>query len=167
MSKKGYIVLRKSFEYNDEINSEPESGGGNPVKIFTSMKAAEDELNKLERLAWRQEEPGSYCYSLEDISSLDNDSIAEQIASIFGTNTRMSERRDELMAKLGKTLKGNALEDAVTAAIKAEFGDDEEAEELDSDWSVPKEATDEQIDRVREVFDNLNFYFIEEAPIDE
>lgn len=42
-----YVVLENSFEYNDEIYSPPECGGGKPVKVFTSNEKAQEHCDKL------------------------------------------------------------------------------------------------------------------------
>ncbi len=36
-----FVVVKNSFEYNDEYYSTPEDGGGNPVKVFTNEEVAQ------------------------------------------------------------------------------------------------------------------------------
>ena len=44
---KAYIILRKGFEYNDEIYSQPDSGGGTPEKVFFTKEDAKQEILRL------------------------------------------------------------------------------------------------------------------------
>jgi len=47
MTKK-YLLMELSWEYNDEYYYRPESGGGNPVKLFNTKEAAMKERDTLE-----------------------------------------------------------------------------------------------------------------------
>ena len=42
-----YVVLQKGFEYNDEVYSQSESGGGHPHKIFFTEEAARQEVKRM------------------------------------------------------------------------------------------------------------------------
>lgn len=48
MSKK-YILMERSWQYNDEYYYQPEDGGGKPVKIFNSKELADAERDKLNK----------------------------------------------------------------------------------------------------------------------
>jgi hypothetical protein len=50
MSKK-YIVMERGFEYDDEYHREGE--GGEPVKIFDTKVAAEQEASRLNNDTWK------------------------------------------------------------------------------------------------------------------
>ncbi len=46
--KKGYVIVRVGWEYNDEYYNRPEQGGsGKPVKVFIDQRHAVAEKNKL------------------------------------------------------------------------------------------------------------------------
>ena len=63
----GYVVLQKGFEYNDEIYSSSESGGGNPHKIFFTKEGAKEEVEKLNIEEFKQTNITEYTYDIEDI----------------------------------------------------------------------------------------------------
>ena len=43
-----FVILQKGFEYNDEIYSQPESGGGgNPHKIFFTREGCSEEVERM------------------------------------------------------------------------------------------------------------------------
>lgn len=64
---KAYVILNKGYEYNDEIYSESESGGGHPKKIFFTKEDAQKEINKLNILEFKQTNIDGYAYDLGDI----------------------------------------------------------------------------------------------------
>lgn len=64
---KAYVILNKGYEYNDEIYSEPESGGGTPKKIFFTKSDAQKEVLKLNIEEMKETDIESYAYDLSDI----------------------------------------------------------------------------------------------------
>ena len=63
---KGYIILEKGFQYNDEINSN-EGDGGMPVKIFLNKEFASKELYRLEIEKLKSINITDYCYQVDEI----------------------------------------------------------------------------------------------------
>jgi hypothetical protein len=168
---KGYIILRRNFEYNDEINEGGE--GGEPVHVFTDKSKAQEKMDELELKAWREERLCDYCYNWSDISRFSSEILRGEIRKILGasapkkTLSPQELRRQELEKNLGESLNGKALERAVNAVILEEFGEDEEEadDDLDMEWSIPSSATDEQVKQIIKLFD-FSFFYIEDAPID-
>ena len=64
---KGFILMRKGFEYNDEIMYEPEGGGGTPTKIFFQKDLAEVEMVQRNIKEFKETDLAEYTYDLEDI----------------------------------------------------------------------------------------------------
>ena len=64
---KGYIVLQKGFEYNDEVYSETESGGGHPQKIYFNRETALEEVKRLNIKEFKETNISLYSYDIEDI----------------------------------------------------------------------------------------------------
>ena len=62
-----YVVLQKGFEYNDEVYSQSESGGGHPHKIFFTIEAAKEEVDKINITEFKQTNITDYSYDIEDI----------------------------------------------------------------------------------------------------
>ena len=63
----GYVVLQKGFEYNDEVYSESESGGGHPRKIYFNKQTALDEVKRLNINEFKNTDISLYSYEIEDI----------------------------------------------------------------------------------------------------
>lgn len=72
----GYVVLQKGFEYNDEVYSTTESGGGNPHKIFFTKEGAEEEVEKMNIEEFKQTNITQYSYDIEDICD-DSDELLQ------------------------------------------------------------------------------------------
>lgn len=72
----GYVVLQKGFEYNDEVYSTTESGGGNPHKIFFTKEGAEEEVEKMNIEEFKQTNITHYSYDIEDICD-DSDELLQ------------------------------------------------------------------------------------------
>lgn len=62
--KKAYVILRKGFEYDDNIYSETE--GGNPNLIVFSKKEAEQKVYELNIKEYKECSLSDYSYDLED-----------------------------------------------------------------------------------------------------
>ena len=75
---KVYIVMEKSFEYNDEIYYTPESGGGNPENVFTDKEKAEQFARQKNVEFMKAHNPSEFSYepSLEFL----NKNISQQDA---------------------------------------------------------------------------------------
>ena len=63
----GYVVLQKGYEYNDEIYSQAESGGGHPHKIFFTQEGAREEVEKMNISEFKNTNISEYFYDVEDI----------------------------------------------------------------------------------------------------
>lgn len=63
---KGYVILEKGFQYNDEIHSN-EGEGGIPVKIFLNKEFASKELYRLEIEKLKSINITDYCYQVDEI----------------------------------------------------------------------------------------------------
>ena len=63
----GYIILQKGFEYNDEVYSEPENGGGHPKKIYFNRENALSEVKRLNIKDFKETNISLYSYEIEDI----------------------------------------------------------------------------------------------------
>src|SRR4051812_36679262 len=109
---KGYVIIEKNFEYNDEYYYEGEGGGGTPEHVYTDHLKAEQELSRLERDKWRGEQPGQYsgeftCVALTD--NEDEEEVGQELARIFpnlvqGKPSKRQKRKVELQTQLARTL---------------------------------------------------------------
>lgn len=63
----GYVVVQVGYDYNDEIYSRSDSGGGTPTKVYLDYKKAQAEVHRLNLLELVTCEIGQYAYDLEDI----------------------------------------------------------------------------------------------------
>jgi len=62
---KGYVVMEKGFEYNDEINYSAE--GGFPKKIYFNIDDVKGEVERLNLEKLKGEDISNYAYNLEDV----------------------------------------------------------------------------------------------------
>jgi hypothetical protein len=67
--KKAYVILKKGFEYDDNIYSESE--GGSPSLIVFSKEDAKKKVNELNAKEYKQCSLNEYSYDLEDSLSVD------------------------------------------------------------------------------------------------
>lgn len=67
--EKAYVILKKGFEYDDNIYSESE--GGNPSLIVFSKEDAKKKVNELNAKEYKQCSLNEYSYDLEDSLSVD------------------------------------------------------------------------------------------------
>jgi len=67
-NKKGYVIQKIGYEYNDETYYRPEDGGGNPVVVITDEFIAKKRWLELEVEAWREQRIGYYGDGLDDIA---------------------------------------------------------------------------------------------------
>jgi len=84
--EKAYVILRKGFEYDDNIYSESE--GGSPSLIVFSKEDAKKKVDELNSKEYKQCSLNEYSYDLEDSLSVD---VSEY-----------DEFNDSLTAKYGK-----------------------------------------------------------------
>lgn len=66
---KAFVVCQIGYEYNDEINTRPESGGGTPIKVFRNEISAKKECNSANLQFLRnhcEDNFGQYCYELHE-----------------------------------------------------------------------------------------------------
>lgn len=81
MKKKAYVIMRTSWEYNDEVYHSTEDDAGHPLKVFLNKKKAEDFAIEETIKAWTHEDAFSgKFYNLEDI--LQNMNVDEFIGLI-------------------------------------------------------------------------------------
>lgn len=70
LTNKAYVIMESGFEYNDEINSRYQDGGGIPVKIYHCMKEAEDDVTRRYKQRITKDFSFSdYCYDISDLCS--------------------------------------------------------------------------------------------------
>lgn len=67
--EKAYVILKKGFEYDDNIYSESE--GGSPSLIVFSEEDAQKKVNELNAKEYKQCSLNEYSYDLEDSLSVD------------------------------------------------------------------------------------------------
>jgi hypothetical protein len=71
--KKAYVILKKGFEYDDNIYSENDGGGGNPSLICFSKPDAIKKVRELNILEYKQVAINQYTYELEDSLNVSHD----------------------------------------------------------------------------------------------
>lgn len=102
--KKAYVILRKGFEYNDEINNPVE--GGHPHLIVFSKEEAKKAIDELNSKEFKQSSLNDYSYDVMDILDVDieqyenfNKSLVEKYGPISLSNKwETSENRLHPMA---------------------------------------------------------------------
>ena len=62
-----FVILQKGFEYNDEIYSQSESGGGNPHKIFFTREGCSEEVERMNIKQFKETNITEYSYDVEDV----------------------------------------------------------------------------------------------------
>lgn len=90
---KAYVILQKGFEYNDEVYSENDGGGGNPQIICFSKEDAKSKVEQLNFDEYKIRSLQDYTYDLEDVLNVDvseyesfNESLIEKYGPIVTTN---------------------------------------------------------------------------------
>jgi hypothetical protein len=87
---KGYIILEKGFEYNDEIYNSSE--GGNPLKIYLSYDFAKKEYQRLTIQKFKTINITDYDYDVsnlcDNLEALTN--LCESLNKKYGTIERTS-----------------------------------------------------------------------------
>ena len=69
--KKAYVILRKGFEYDDNIYNETE--GGNPSLIVFSKEEARQKVYELNIKEYKECSLSTYSYDMEDILNVEID----------------------------------------------------------------------------------------------
>jgi len=84
---KAHVIVKKGYEYDDNIYSESE--GGNPELICFSKEDAEAKVNELNKREFKTSSLSYYSYSLDDILNVDveeyekfNESLVEKYGTI-------------------------------------------------------------------------------------
>jgi len=67
--KTGFVILKKGFEYNDEINSP--NDGGHPELIVFSREDAKKIVDELNSKEFKQSSLNDFCYDVEEILNVD------------------------------------------------------------------------------------------------
>jgi hypothetical protein len=88
---KAYVILKKGFEYDDNIYNESE--GGNPQIVCFSKEDAKIKVDQLNFEEYKIRSLTEYTYDLEDVLSVDvedyekfNESLVEKYGPIVTTN---------------------------------------------------------------------------------
>jgi hypothetical protein len=68
MGRAVYVIQSIGYEYNDEINYVPESGGGHAKVVYLDEVAAKKKLMELEIKEWRRQDIGRYGYGIDEIA---------------------------------------------------------------------------------------------------
>ena len=83
--KKAYVILRKGFEYDDNIYSETE--GGSPSLIVFSKEEAQQKVYELNIKEYKECSLSTYSYDMEDILNVEideYDSFNESLNQKYG-----------------------------------------------------------------------------------
>jgi hypothetical protein len=83
-TKKMYVILETSFEYNDEIYHSPESGGGHAVICSENKEAIEKECEarNFSQFISNFGELNQYFYNPDDVFSDENVKLLEKLKII-------------------------------------------------------------------------------------
>jgi hypothetical protein len=91
---KAHVIVKKGYEYDDNIYSQSESGGGSPELICFSKADAEAKVNDLNKQEFKTSSLSYYSYDLEDILNVDveeyqkfNESLVEKYGKINKKNS--------------------------------------------------------------------------------
>lgn len=68
---KAYVILRKGFEYDDNIYSEYDGGGGTPDTIVFSKEDAIKKVEELNIQEFKDENIANYSYDIEDVLNVE------------------------------------------------------------------------------------------------
>ena len=79
--KKAYVVMKKGYEYDDEIYYENGDGGGHPSKIFFTKESSDAEVARLNIEKVRRNELYHYYHDIEDICD-DTEGLKELCESL-------------------------------------------------------------------------------------
>ena len=66
--KKGFIIQKIGYEYNDEYYYRSGDGGGNPITVILNRELAKEKFFELEVESWRGTFLGYYGYELSELS---------------------------------------------------------------------------------------------------
>ena len=89
---KAYVILRKGFEYDDNIYHEYDGGGGSPDTIVFSKEDAIKKVQELNIEEFKNENIGNYSYDFDEILNVD----VEQYEDF---NKRLVEKYGEIERK--------------------------------------------------------------------
>jgi hypothetical protein len=70
---KAYVILRKGFEYDDNIYHEYDGGGGTPDMVVFSKEDAIKKVEELNIEEFKTENIVNYSYDMEDVLTVDID----------------------------------------------------------------------------------------------
>lgn len=81
-----WVVLRDSFEYDDEVYYPPQSGGGHPVYAATKKAVADAfcEKSNFQNFEEEFDEIGNYCRDWSDIFTPAGLKLAKETKAIVG-----------------------------------------------------------------------------------
>lgn len=74
---KAYVILRKGFEYDDNIYHEYEGGGGSPDMIVFSKEDASRKVEEMNIEEFKTENIANYSYDIEDVLTVERHEYEE------------------------------------------------------------------------------------------
>jgi hypothetical protein len=74
---KAYVILRKGFEYDDNIYNSYDGGGGTPDTIVFSKEDAIKKVEELNIEEFKTESITNYSYDIEDVLNVDIEEYEE------------------------------------------------------------------------------------------
>lgn len=141
---KVYIISTIDFDYNDEYMYSHEGEPGHPKYVYSSQEKAEAECLKL---------------NINELRGCDISGYSEDAGTLFDNVwTEDYKKRDKMLDSNWETIC-----DIFAYPEESDEGYSKENNPLNnySDWSIPEDATDEQIIKLMELI-NLRFYQIVE-----
>lgn len=189
---KVFVVMEVNWEYNDEYNFREE--GGEAKTAWHALEDARKELARLERERWRLhfskdsqwsttpsdwtegEDPADREEAGQTLYELFHQPESSEQHWITGLSVRDLKLDDEHAEEFLR-IQAKALKDPITAgeemrALLMPLGKENHIADNEIDFEdyyehfiIPAGATDEQIDKVREVFSWINFYEITTIPL--
>ena len=84
---KGYVILRKGFEYDDNVYSGYDGGGGTPDTIVFSKEDAIKKVEELNIEEFKTENITNYSYDIEDVLNVERhqyDDFNETLVEKYG-----------------------------------------------------------------------------------
>lgn len=138
-----YIIVSKSYDYNDEYYYDSVAGGGSPIEAYVSKEKAENEA-KLR--------------SIKEFMSLDR--LWEWGGGEGALGIFMSTSAEDLV---------NLFEKVGVAARAEDFNDADRLEEIYKD--LRKQYTEQKItaEQIIPIYDasSLQFFYVEEIPVED
>jgi hypothetical protein len=132
---KGYVVVERGYEYNDEIFA-IEERGGEPREVFLDREKAERAAAERNIKMFREWNILAFCYGPGEISNYTPAELSDRIGKILGTDFQFPGDED-----------GDHAFDDYDRSL------------------FPASATDEQMIEITKLFKNLDFFRVVETEI--